>query len=676
MKRELDPFDDTEDVSEHNTMTSSFRSGVMKRAISRWWMVLILMILGLAVGIYLKSTKRDNQTAMSVIEVNRKDVNIMGEGLETDNTQSDILIATTIAKITTREILLAVAADKEVQSITEMVPPKWSLKPLYLQSADEQVFAPASSLTKLELANILSNWVKVSSRQGTTLIEVSVSHPKPETTIVIVDTVTRVFIDKEATAKSGGNIEASSILENEAQSAQEKLRLAEKSSQVYTRAIEMRDKLDPARAGVVILRQRYKSLHPKRRQAEGVYKDLLKSFGIEINRVMSVSTELPHWKDVADKLAKHEGRMQLNGLDGLDAADEWLALAQSSLSARSAFLKATIAQQSTIYQTAKKRISELGIAQQNTFDDLLIVEQAKLLPASSQKRSMPLVCLMLGGACGAGLAYLLALFDYKIHNVFTAEEFTELSCLAAIMKDKEFGLNVKGEWKSVIGRDSNSLNAEAIRNLRSSIILLGKKERHRSILITSAIQAEGKSSISVETAAAFAMSKEKTLLIDFDLRRYKLSSFFPKLDQNVGIVEVLSGQALVEEAIQHTEIENLDVILSGSRVANPGELLHEVELENLMKTLNPMYDRIIIDSAPVLAVSDSRVIAKHVNDVILIAKAHKTPGGAVMRAKQLLAQGGANIVGIVVNDLKIKAKGYGYYGYKGYGEYGEEYGQE
>jgi len=198
MKRELDPFDDTEDVSEQNTMTSSFRSGVMKRAISRWWMVLILMILGLAVGIYLKSTKRDNQTAMSVIEVNRKDVNIMGEGLETDNTQSDILIATTIAKITTREILLAVAADKEVQSITEMVPPKWSLKPLYLQSADEQVFAPASSLTKLELANILSNWVKVSSRQGTTLIEVSVSHPKPETTIVIVDTVTRVFIDKEA----------------------------------------------------------------------------------------------------------------------------------------------------------------------------------------------------------------------------------------------------------------------------------------------------------------------------------------------------------------------------------------------------------------------------------------------------------------------------------------------
>ena len=136
---------------------------------------------------------------------------------------------------------------------------------------------------------------------------------------------------------------------------------------------------------------------------------------------------------------------------------------------------------------------------------------------------------------------------------------------------------------------------------------------------------------------------------------------------------MLSGQKPLESVIQASSIENLDVILSGQKVPNPGELLHEEELSKLIAKLKQNYDRIIIDSAPVLPVSDTRVISKFVDDTILVTLAHKTPGGAMIRAKELLTKSGGNLAGFVINGIKSKAKGYGYYGYKGYGEYGEAY---
>ncbi|MGJ8667778.1 MAG: polysaccharide biosynthesis tyrosine autokinase [Patiriisocius sp.] len=671
MKQSTDPFGDFEEYDDEDKVASSFKSGVIKRTLSKWWLAVIFLVLGATAGLYYQSTKLDTVTAVAVIEVNQKDMKIIGDDLETDQTKVDTLLATIVAKMSGPEVLNAVVADPVVQAITEMIPPKASLKPVYMRSEEELTFSTANSVTKVELAEYITKCAEVSNERNTTLIRVAVIHPKEKTAKVIADAFARVFVQMESNLKSGGNSKVRGILAKESNVSKADLREAEKSFQVYTQALELSNKVKESREEVVQLRQRYKSLHPKRQHAEGAHKDLLTNFAREINRVVVVPSEQEYWESIAAELKALEVVMTQDDEESYTAADDWFALAQSSLSARSSFLKTTVDQQSASYQATTQRLAELGMAQQNTFDDLKIVEKAYLTP--SGRKIIPFAGAIVGLMCGVGIAYFLAMLDYKIHDVQTGEEVSGLSCLAAVMQDSKFGRPTNGVWNSLLISDPSSMNAEALRNLRTSIVLLGKKERHQSILFCSAAPSEGKTSVSVETAAAFALNKEKTVIIDLDLRKPKVSGMFTQLDASIGIVDVLSGQKPLESVIQSSSIENLDVILSGAKVPNPAELLHEEELSALIAKLKQSYDRIIIDSAPVLPVSDTRVIAKFVDDTILVALAHKTPGGAMIRAKELLSKSGGSLAGFVINGIKSKAKGYGYYGYKGYGEYGESY---
>jgi len=673
----IDPFSDSGDTGSKDVQTDQvegiFRAGLLRRVLKRWWMVVLFTVLGLIGGIYTQSTVFKKHKAMAVIEVGIKDKSIIGADLERDRTQAEMKLATTASKLTGNEVLMAVASDPEVRELTEVFPPGANLKPIYMRSDKELQFGRADSESKHKLASSLASWLEVQPRRNTSLIGIEISHPKKETARVLADAFARVYVAREAKTKTGGSEQARSVLNKEVEDLEGKLKLAEGSLQVYARALELSAKVQESRDRVVALRLRYKAMHPKRQQAEGMHEDLLNGFAREIHRAMETPSEAVYWVTLKPELLRLNGRRKLVGQEGYDAADEWLALAQSSLAARESTLQKDITQQSAVFQASKQRITELGVAEQGSFDKLRIAERAFLLPVSSLRAfTLPVAGLGLGCIAGVLFAYIFALFDYKIHDVMTAEEITGLSCLAAILLDKRMGRDQKGGWQPVLQADGISANAEAIRNLRSSIALLGKRERHKVILLTSASPGEGKTSISAEVAAAFALNNEKSVLVDLDLRNPKVSIMFPQLNREVGVVGVLSGQQELSEVIQPSSVENLDVILSGSRVSNPGELLHEEEVEDIIKKLAEMYDRVIIDAAPVLPVSDTRVISKFVNDVVLVARGHKTPGGAVIRATELLTSGGANVVGVVMNGLKHQTRGY--YGYKAYGEYGEAYG--
>lgn len=220
--------------------------------------------------------------------------------------------------------------------------------------------------------------------------------------------------------------------------------------------------------------------------------------------------------------------------------------------------------------------------------------------------------------------------------------------------------------------------AEAYRTLRVSISMLGPEEERRVLLFVSAIPEEGKTYTSLNTAVVFAQQGLKTLLIDSDLRRPSLHKALLSVDTlPTGLTDYFSGNSKLPGIIIPTEIENLSLLPAGRRAPNPAELLSSADIPKLFAQLLKRFDRIVIDSAPVNAVSDTLIIAPHVDKTILVVRAGRTPRKAIQRSVHLLRKAQAKVAGFVLNRLPTgRAAGYYYYYYGDKYEKDSAYGSQ
>jgi capsular exopolysaccharide synthesis family protein len=170
-------------------------------------------------------------------------------------------------------------------------------------------------------------------------------------------------------------------------------------------------------------------------------------------------------------------------------------------------------------------------------------------------------------------------------------------------------------------------------------------------LFTSANPAEGKTYCSFNYAVALAQMGLRTLLIDADLRRPKLSKLVPADKKVRGLTACLARRANILECAKATGIENLSILPAGERVSKPAELLASGDFAGLFKEAVLHFDRVVLDSAPINAVSDTQLIAKDVQSVCFVVRAGKIPGRAVIRACSLLAQAGSDPDGIIFNRI-------------------------
>jgi capsular exopolysaccharide synthesis family protein len=195
--------------------------------------------------------------------------------------------------------------------------------------------------------------------------------------------------------------------------------------------------------------------------------------------------------------------------------------------------------------------------------------------------------------------------------------------------------------------------------------MLGPEEERRVLLFVSAIPEEGKTYTSLNTAVVFAQQGLKTILIDFDLRRPSLHKALLKVDTlPIGLTDYFSGNARLPSIVIPTEIENLSLIPAGHRAPNPAELLSSADIPKLFAQLLKRYDRIVVDSAPVNAVSDTLIVAPHADKTILVVRAGKTPRKAILRSLHLLRKAQAKMAGFVLNRLPSgRAASYYYYYY-------------
>jgi Mrp family chromosome partitioning ATPase len=244
--------------------------------------------------------------------------------------------------------------------------------------------------------------------------------------------------------------------------------------------------------------------------------------------------------------------------------------------------------------------------------------------------------------------------------------------------------------------------AEAFRNLRAALSLLGPEAERKVFLFTSALPSEGKSFTSANYALSLAQQGHRVLLVDGDLRRPSLHKIFRKIQQSgngkaglepeaPGIVDYLVGAVALKEAVRGVAASEVDVIghrggprpttltstggelyllAGGQRAPNPAELLSGPQFSRLVAEASKDFDRVIIDTAPILAVSDTLLMTPHVQSVCLVVQAARTARNAVQRALILLGAAGSRPAGVILNRLP-RRRGAGYYYYyasHGYGK--------
>lgn len=211
--------------------------------------------------------------------------------------------------------------------------------------------------------------------------------------------------------------------------------------------------------------------------------------------------------------------------------------------------------------------------------------------------------------------------------------------------------------------------SEAYRTLRTNIQFSSLDKKLKKIVVTSSGPNEGKTTTALNLAVTLAQNGHKIILLDCDMRKPSIHKRL-KMSNMTGISDILVGEVLLNKAINKGPVENLDIITSGTRPPNPAELLSSQRMLGFLEELEKEYEYIIIDTPPVLMVTDAQVLSKYADGTLLVVASGEAEKDAVKRAKELLDKVEANIIGVVLNKLDTSRRGYYGYYYQYY--YGHE----
>jgi capsular exopolysaccharide synthesis family protein len=327
----------------------------------------------------------------------------------------------------------------------------------------------------------------------------------------------------------------------------------------------------------------------------------------------------------------------------------------------------------TLYEGLLQRLRTAGVEAGLESLEIDIVDPAvpAAAPTLKAKTTILITAFIISGIIGTVLAFMLESLDTGLNRIADIESITQLPSLAIvprIRKRIEPREHLSVAQQNLVSLSSpKSQFAEAIRSLRTSLLLSTTGRRPKYILFTSATPSEGKTTISTNTACILAQGGTRVLMIDADLRRPSVHQRLG-LSGKFGLSTLLTGGSRFEETIQTLpEMPSLDIIASGPIPPFPAELLGSEAMRAMLANAAVIYDYIVIDSPPVLSVTDGVVLARTADAVVLVVRHGKSSKHIVRRARDLLLRAGAPITGIVLNVVDITSVEFqGYYGHTDY----------
>jgi succinoglycan biosynthesis transport protein ExoP len=464
---------------------------------------------------------------------------------------------------------------------------------------------------------------------------------------------------------------------------------------------DARGKIIQIEANITTLALRYKDKHPRMMAAKASLAEA------KVKLREAVLAQRPILRNTIDQIKATEASLQqaLQSQQGVAVNLNRTAIGYQELARQAETDRA-------LYESVLRQIKDTNLAKDVKANAVSVIEHSPLPNFPVSPRPTRTILLGLLGGLAVGLAFVFGVdaLDRSIKTVDQAESTLGLPVFAAVPDTTDEG-PVSRLKRSKAFRSSNyrvvvetpeSPAAEAFRNLRAALSLLGPEAERKVSLFTSAVPNEGKSFTSANYSLALAQQGYRVLLIDGDLRRPNMHKIFrfPNARNNSdedsapGVTDCLVGEAdvasaarqipageiqLVDESIELTGKilaatgGQLFVLAGGRRAPNPAEILAGPFFGQLIAKAATLFDRVVIDSAPILAVSDTLLMMPHVQTVCVVVRAAKTPRLAVHRAITLLAKSGIRPAGLVLNRLR-RSRGVGYYYHYASHGYGKDEG--
>jgi succinoglycan biosynthesis transport protein ExoP len=646
--------------------------------LSKWWVITLFVILSLGAAIGYICWAKKIYASRAVIEVQQgtPKVNNM-QDFNADNEQKTADALKTIEQALLSEtLLLRVVKANGLDKDPEFAPPK----------------KDGSAYSDTELVGRFESKVNVKLRKGTRLIDVSVEDPDPERSKQLTESLVKEFVNQSFEQNLGLSQVATDYLRQEADRLKAKLQNAEEAVEKYREdhnAVSLEDKQNIIVEKLKELNQKVTEAKSERLRLEADVATIKKGKAktpeqlLALPSVAAVPVVISLRQELADKESKFRADSQLTGLrESLNQAvvNAGNMVLKSYDSAKETEAKLTVALQEqeqtaldlnkiavpynalvrevetdrALYESVLTRMKVSNVAKGIWENDIRVIETpfVPIRPAKPAKLKILALALLGGCVAGCGLVVGIDMADSSIRSVNQVEEVLGLPVLTMVPRSKRRHL----DKEAVLTANPGSHEAEAFRSLRTALSFLGHQKDSKAVLFTSANPGEGKTYCSLNCGAALAQMGLRTLLIDADLRRPALTRALLAGSKAPGLSACLTGNATLMDCCRPTATENLFILGAGERVSNPAELLAAGDVASLLKEAMLYFDRVVLDSAPINAVSDTQLIAKEIESVCLVVRAHKTPRRAVIRACSLLARATHRPDAVVLNRMVRRSR--------------------
>ncbi len=414
----------------------------------------------------------------------------------------------------------------------------------------------------------------------------------------------------------------------------------------------LRDSIFKARQNIKELSKKYGSKHPIMIKANDELSELLNQQQAEINRVIATTKN-------SYELAKSQEK----NLQDLLASTKNELLNLNEKFIQYSIMKRDVDSNRAVYEALTASIKKEGVTEQSQSVNIWVVKNANFPDSPSKPKKMRnlLLGLILGLMGGIGCAFFIEYLDNTVKSEKDLETRFGNTVLGTIEQ-------LKGEEETIeshILQQPLSPIAESYRLIRSGLMLSSAEHPPRTLLITSMVAKEGKTTTSVNLARVLCQQNHRVLVIDCDLRRPRLHALFT-MDNDKGLSNYLTGN-LKENIIRQIPGEQAFVITSGPIPPNPAELLSSNKMKTFVKKVSESFDFVILDSPPVQNVTDSLALTQIVDGTVVVVRAGTTTYDLLQSGLKKLADVRAHILGFVLNGQK-KNHSSGYY-YSGYSTY-------
>lgn len=554
--------------------------------------------------------------------------------------------------------------------------------------------------------------LKIQPIEGTSLVNITMTHGDPQIAMEIVDALTKTFVANSTAYENRGSQEASETLSRQIAELQTKIKDAEEARLNYLKShdlpLEKGDGRNLTADRLGKLSSQLLDAENERKQIEAAYEasrkvadisavpsvkdneeikdlrrainqlqqkrsSLLQTYTAEWPEVKRVESEIRQLQELIAKTSNetvNSLKSQLDAAAGREAKlreayykERAVANDQSQDAIALASLNQQIDINRQVYNMLFQRQTE---TQMNSLDKsirlgIVTPPVVPTAPVGPERVSKIIVAFLVSLMCGIGLAFVVNQFDNRLKSAEDVATHVSLPTLALIPAGE---INADGWLKGKVLRrgrtngnemarftlkaDLRSPTAEAYRHLLASLRFTPGRSI-RTILVTSGVPLEGKTTVATNTAITFSQSGAKVLLIDCDLRRPRVHRHFG-LENREGLTNYLSGSQDIDSVIlTHELYPNLKIITAGPMPANPADFLGSTEMRVLLKVVGERFDNVVIDSPPASSFADASIIGSLVDGVVIVAHSNRSSRGVVRKVNQRLQAVGANVCGVVLN---------------------------